>query len=133
EDVHTRWLEEFRRVLTPGGVLIVTTRGRDFIQEIGYLRRNGIPTQPDALLTRHFTALARLYPDINNALAKYDCGFYCFDTCPEYGCIAGLPAYGEACIPKQYVADHWTKSFTLLDYIDDHSQCEQNVIVAQKR
>src|SRR5437763_16995405 len=31
ESVHIRWIEEFSRILKPGGVLVVTTLGRAFV------------------------------------------------------------------------------------------------------
>ncbi len=132
EDVHARWLAELQRVLKPGGLLIATTRGRDFITDIEELRKHGAPPGADGLLREHYRALAQLYPSAEHALAAYDAGQYCFATCPDYGGVAGLPAYGEACIPRRYVEQHWAKQFTMLEYLDDRELCEQNVIVMRK-
>jgi hypothetical protein len=40
---------------------------------------------------------------------------FCCETGPEYGEISYY--LGEACIPKGYVLDHWTKHL-FIDYID---------------
>ena len=32
EEMHARWLEEFHRILKPGGLLVVSTRNRQFIE-----------------------------------------------------------------------------------------------------
>ena len=42
ESVHIDWIKEFSRVLKPGGVLVVTTLGRDFIEQCQSLRENGV-------------------------------------------------------------------------------------------
>jgi SAM-dependent methyltransferase len=39
EEMHKRWLVELRRVLKPGGLFIATTRGREFIEYCGQMRR----------------------------------------------------------------------------------------------
>ena len=40
--------------------------------------------------------------------------------------------YGETCIPKGYVLDHWMKNFTFVDFIIDRALSPQNVIVVAK-
>jgi hypothetical protein len=131
--VHQKWLAEFHRMLKPGGLLTVTTRSREFIQEMDELRKNGTRPAEDALMIEHYQVLANLFHNTGQWLADYDRGDYCFDTCSGYGTIAGMPGYGETCISKGYIQKHWPRCFTLVGYIDDRSQCEQNVIVALNR
>ena len=119
ESMHRRWLEEVHRILRPGGLFIATTRPRDFIEQsvLDRLRR---PLSP------HPDAIAGMFADTQRWLTTYDAGGYCYEPLPR------MVDWGEACIPKAYVQRHWTKYFTVLDYIDDPSRCPQNVIVARR-
>jgi SAM-dependent methyltransferase len=119
EEMHLRWLEEFHRILKPGGIVIVSTRNRHFIEMC-----EGFRAQAD--LEPHLRHLPRLFPDAARSLAAFDAGEYCYDA------LEGNWWSGEACIPRGYVARRWSGLFTLLDYIDDPARCEQNVIVARR-
>ena len=117
EAMHAQWLEEFHRILKPGGLLIVSTRNRSFIEVC-----EGFRAQPE--LAPHLAHLRGLFPDTRGSLKAFDDGQYCYDV------VEGNWWSGEACIPRGYVARHWAR-FTLLDYIDDPARCEQNVIVVR--
>jgi SAM-dependent methyltransferase len=124
EDAHRRWLTEFKRILKPGGLVIATTWGREHIPFLETIRTQGASSWED-----HYNkAIAERFPGTENALAVYDSGgFFHIDLgYPTY------PGYGETCIPKQYVYTKWTDCLTVLDYIDDRSVCEQDVIIAAK-
>ena len=117
EAMHAQWLEEFHRILKPGGLLIVSTRNRNFIEVC-----DGFRAHPE--LAPHLAHLRGLFADTRGSLKAFDDGQYCYDV------VAGNWWSGEACIPRGYVARHWAR-FTLLDYIDDPARCEQNVIVVR--
>jgi SAM-dependent methyltransferase len=119
EAMHARWLVEIRRILRPGGVLVATTRRRDFIEQsvLDRLRRP---------LSRHPDAIAGRFVDTRRWLAAYDAGEYCYEPLP------GLVDWGETCIPEAYVRRHWTRHFTIRAFIDDPRRCTQNVIVARR-
>lgn len=119
EEMQFRWLEEIRRILQPGGLFIATTRPRDFIEQ-SVLDRIRQP------VSRHPEAIAGVFGDTRRWLTAYDEGRYCYEPLP------GVVGWGETCIPKAYVLRHWTKYFTILDYIDDPRRCAQDVIVAQR-
>lgn len=127
EDMHWRWIEEIHRILRPGGVLIATTRGRDFITHCRELK-----TEKNLnAVSKH---LPTLFVDTDQFLSAYDQGRFCFDsTIESYGEMSSWA--GEACVPKGYVAEHWAKLFKVIDYIDAGPRrdvFEQNIIVVQK-
>jgi SAM-dependent methyltransferase len=124
EDAHQKWLREFSRILRAGGILLATTWERDLILRCAQMRAN--PNLP--FFQKH---LPTLFVNTEQVLADYDNARFCFDSSVEsYGDISSF--LGEACIPKGYVLDHWTKYFTFLDFIEDRSMCSQNVIVMKK-
>jgi SAM-dependent methyltransferase len=121
EPVHEEWLIEFKRVLRPGGLLIATTRARDFIPRCEEIRNNARLRS----LSSGFRASARSFPNTAESLAAYDRGEYCFTLLDD-------DYWGECAIPKGYVTNRWTRHLTFVDYIDDRARCSQNVIVMQK-
>lgn len=123
EDAHEKWLQEFGRILRPGGLLIATTWQREFITRC----RDSRGEKTTAFWTTH---LPKIFLDTEWWLAHYDNGGFCWESAPEYGHISYY--LGEACIPKGYVLNHWTKYFKFVDYIDDRKICPQNVIVMKK-
>jgi ubiquinone/menaquinone biosynthesis C-methylase UbiE len=126
EEAHIKWLVEFQRILKPGGLVIATTRPRNFINICDELRkRENIQTWQ-----RGTTAS---FPNTELSLSDYDSGKYCHSATGGGG-IRDSSFYGETCIPKRYVEEHWTKYFTLVDFIynEEHKIFDQNVIVVKK-
>jgi SAM-dependent methyltransferase len=126
EDAARRWVDEFPRILKPGGLLVATTRDRQFIEQCRAFRdesrSSSSPTNP----------LAAIFAETEDWLARYDRGEFCYDSSEEiYGDL--VSSFGEACIPEEYVRRHWSKRFEILDYIDDRSVSAQNVIVARRK
>lgn len=124
EPVHIKWIEEFSKILKPGGILVVTTQARHFIEFCRSLRGK----------THEFAwhnALAGSFPDTEAALLDYDSGKFL------YCATGGGPAlpnsfYGEALIPCSYVKREWTRFLIFMDYFDDRNRFQQAVIVMQK-
>lgn len=124
EDVHLQWLEEFRRLLRPKGLLIATTWPRDYILECARLRNlNAVPFFKGGA--------ASSFVDTEKFLTDYDNGKFCYSPVGGGGILDGS-FYGETCISRTYASRYWSKYFTLRDYIDDRDQCAQNVIVVEK-
>lgn len=123
EEIHYKWLIEFKRLLKPGGLLIATTRPREFILLCAEFRKN-----KDQATWKH--GAARSFLDTEQALTSYDHGEYLYEAVGGRD-ILDPSFYGETCIPKAYVINHWTQHYQFIDYIDDRSKCDQNVIVVR--
>jgi SAM-dependent methyltransferase len=126
EQMHLELLEEFRRLLVSGGLLVATTWGRDFILRCDSLRHDPRPNAEPAWLHR---AAASVFRDTGTSLAAYDRGAFCYNS---YDSEGWRSFWGEACIPKAYVEQRWQQFFEICEYIEDRSACPQNVIIARK-
>lgn len=126
EENHWAWMNEFHRILVPGGLAIVTTRPRSFITYVQSLREmKNLPP--------HAYGAAMAFKDTDAVLKQYDAGEYCFSVEGAGG--EGLKGfYGEACIPKIYIENKWRTLFSEVDYIDQskHNAFDQNVLIAKK-
>jgi SAM-dependent methyltransferase len=96
EGMHLAWVEEITRILRPGGVLVATTLGRDFIEGSAALRQSGKAAVPWE------KAKAESFRDPHSALAAYDAGSYVYAPKPR-------DEYGMALIPEGYVRRRWTR------------------------
>ncbi|MEG3973332.1 class I SAM-dependent methyltransferase [Microcoleus sp. herbarium8] len=124
EPVHIKWVEEFSRILKPGGILVVTVWGRNFIEFCRSLR--GQSHEFDC-----YKALANSFLDTDAAFADYDNGKFLYS--PTSGSPTRPPSfYGEAVISPGYVNREWTKYLTFCDFVDDPAKFNQAVIVMQK-
>jgi SAM-dependent methyltransferase len=124
EEMHRSWLVELSRMLKPGGLLVVTTRGREFIEYCAELRkREDLDSMHEGPRSSAFAFL-----NTQECLSVYDSGAYCFGQLVH----EKWSYWGEAAISKDYVLSHWVQFLTFCDYIDDRKRCTQNVIVMKK-
>jgi SAM-dependent methyltransferase len=118
EECHAGWIPEFAQILKPGGMLVVTTWPRSFIEDCARLRAEpGANTYADP----------NAFQDLEGALAAYDDGRYCFD--PVYG----LPFFGQTCISERYASERWEAHLDVLGFTSDRGGDRQEFIVARKR
>jgi SAM-dependent methyltransferase len=124
EETHLAWIEEFCRVLRPGGLLVATTRGRAYLDVCANLR-NQVSIAP------HQTGAAKAFVDYDGWVARYERGEYCHDP---VGGGKGLSSqfFGETLIPRRYAEQVWKQWLPVVDYISDPARCPQDVIVARK-
>ncbi len=124
EAVHIQWIEEFSKILKPGGILIATTHARNFIEFCRSLRGQ----------TNDFDwhkALANSFIDTEQALADYDAGKFLYSPTGG-GSVRDASFYGEAIVSPAYVQREWTKYLTFHDFVDDPQRCNQSIIFMQK-
>ena len=124
EHASLAWVREFSRLLSPGGIMAVTTQRRDFIEYCRSLRGQ------EHEFGWH-RVLANAFVDTDAAYAAYDAGQYL------YAPTGGGPSrpsdfYGEALVPKAYVQQHWTKFLKFVDFVDDRTAMPQALIIMQK-
>ena len=124
EPIHLEWLEEFFRILKPGGMLIVTTRPRRWIDVCKTLR-----DQP--IRNPHQDGLANSFQDHESAFLDYDNGKVLYSPVGG-GEVCDASFYGETLIPQTYVEQVWSKHFIFRDFVDDPSIIPQAIIVVQK-
>ncbi|MBP8250980.1 MAG: class I SAM-dependent methyltransferase, partial [Herpetosiphon sp.] len=122
EEAHLQWLAEFKRILKPNGLLIATTRPRQFIVDCARVRQEA--------RTLGNAGAASAFEDTEASLQQYDAGEFCYSPVGG-GDVLDSSFYGETCIPEAYVRREWTRFFTFRTMIDDRTVCHQNVIVMQ--
>lgn len=128
EYLATRWIEEFHRLLMPGGLVMMTTQSRRFIQfcaEMRVRRASGI-----RLDHPWYEACADSFTDETAANSRYEAGAFLHastDRAPNEGAH-----YGEAIIPRLFVQKHWGHLFRVIDFVDNAVRLPQALIVLQK-
>jgi SAM-dependent methyltransferase len=126
EAVANAWVEELARLLKPGGLLMVTTEPRSFIELCERIRRRG------GAQNKWEDSLRQLFVDQRATLAAYDRGE--FVHVPTGGGHDRPPSfYGESVIPRGYVERHWTRFFDPIEFRDNPRALLQSLIVMRKR
>jgi SAM-dependent methyltransferase len=121
---HSAWVEEFGRLLRPGGFVIATTRARHFLEGCAWVRTEGVLSPANAGAWFGFK-------DTAGWLDRYDAGEFCYDPTPDvYPDSAEL--YGEAVVPEPWVRANWPASLVIDEFIMEPIRCEQSVIVAHR-
>jgi len=110
EEASLAWIKEFSRVMKPGGVLALTTRGRWFLDHCESMKGRGVEGFPKAL--------SDMFEDFDEARNKYDRGGFVHSN--RAGITGNGPLnstfYGETFIPEQYAKRVYSDYFEVLDY-----------------
>ena len=125
EEAHLRWLEEFKRVLAPGGVVLLTTLGRSFIE-----RSSTWAGDQRADFTADWQRIAgESIPDTEAAISAYDRGEYCYGAIDD----EQNPHFGFACIPETYARRRWGAQFEVRRWWPNPAPRLQTMVVLRKR
>jgi SAM-dependent methyltransferase len=124
EEVAAQWIEEFARVLKPGGILVATTGGAGFLDYCQSLRND--PSQRTSLW--HETILNAFEP-LDDSRRRFNIGEFLYAPTGGGG-VRESRFYGEALIPKAYISSKWGKIMEFKDYRYDGSG--EAVFVLQK-
>jgi|SRR5208337_427662 len=112
EAAHMAWLREFYRIMRPGGLIVLTTRPREFISywpKLPYIHR----------------------VDDKKALSEYDAGKLVHIPVSG-GDNLSDSFYGETAIPEAYIRSEWSKWFKVERILDNVIHVDQKIIVARK-
>ncbi|WP_019505371.1 class I SAM-dependent methyltransferase [Pleurocapsa sp. PCC 7319] len=104
------WIEEFYRLLQPGGVIAMTTRAKVFLSYCESLK-----TQNPSGYAK---ALSCLFPDFAQAKTAYDQGKFLHSNSHDLtggGELTG-DFYGETFIPHKYAAEAYSDLFELHEF-----------------
>ena len=124
----SRWVEEFARLLKPGGLVMMTTQSRRFIQfcaEMRVRRASGIRLEHP-----WYEVCADSFPDESQANSRYEAGLFLHSSTNKPPDEAAH--YGEAIIPRNFVTKNWASMFRLIDFVDNAVRLPQALIVLQK-
>jgi len=127
EALHLAWLEELRRIAKPGAVVVLTTMGRNCLEEFADGRRpNDIPSaeQAAADLEECERAGFRYYPygELKWGEPGNDEFFGSWD----------LEQYGSTFILPSYVRQRWTDLFDLVAIHEAPDQWQDYVILKRR-
>ncbi len=128
EFLTTRWIEEFARLLRPGGLLMITTQSRRFIAfcaEQRLRRASGIRLEHG-----WYEACADSFIDESHENARYEAGQFLHAAPVARPNL--LSHYGEAIIPRGYIVKHWSAMFRLVEFLDNPARLPQVLVVLQK-
>jgi len=110
EEACLAWIKEFNRIMKPGGVLALTTRGRWFLDHCESMKGTDVEGFP--------RALSHMFEDFDEAREKYDNGEFVHSN--AYGITGNGPLdssfYGETFIPEKYAKRVYSDYFEVLDY-----------------
>lgn len=121
EAIAGEWINEFARILKPGGLAFLTLLGKRHLD--GFLR--------------HYHEAANGDPQMR-ALTMADClkihgdGQYLYAPSGGGG-VRTKDVYGWANVERRYVEANWSREFEVSDLVEDPGVCRQNVLVLRRR
>ena len=112
------WLDYLLGLLHPGGHLVITTRGREFVDTLARDEREG-----------RLSDVARLLPPSAELLDRYEKGLLQFYPTGGGGELSS-GFYGEAIVPRGYFEDRYGQA--LRAFVEHVPHISQAIVVLQK-
>jgi Methyltransferase domain len=126
EEACSRWMQEFHRILAPGGMIALTTRGRPFFDFCESLKNKGH--------TGYLNALSLMFDDIDVARTRYDKGEFVHSNREGVNGGGAMTSefYGETFIPEQYARVAYAQQFTLEKFLFDPARQTHPIMFFKK-
>jgi len=123
------WIEEFCRILKPGGFVAFTTRDPSFFGYLEWARDQGDN------ISGYTRALGQLFADTKDARARYLRGEFIHATSQGVsgGGVRNETFYGESFIPAAYVKREFGKNFDMVTDHFDPKRYDQRFFLLRKR
>lgn len=105
------WVEEFARIMRPGGILALTTRSRDFFAYCEALR--------DCGSSPYEIGLSAMFDDFDEARRRYDAGELVHSNASGVtgGEVRTADFYGETFIPERYARQAYSRWFDFQKFL----------------
>jgi SAM-dependent methyltransferase len=140
EHVAGAWMREFSRLLTPGGIVAVTTRPRSFLDHCESIARprhtprrwfSRLLSRQSPAMAYYEGALGAMFPDFGEARRRYDAGEFLYAPLGGGG-VRAPSFYGEALIPEGYARRAWEPHLAFREFRFDTNRHEMALIVLQR-
>ena len=135
EEACMQWIKEFSRILAPGGMVAITTRGRPFFDYCESQRINSNSLVGAKRTTPYMSALGRLFDDFDIARVRYDNGEFVHSNARGVtggGAMDGS-FYGETFIPEEYARTAYSSFLDFERFIFDPRYQSHPIIFLRKR
>jgi len=103
-------IQEYHRILKPGGIFIITSRGEMFMRHCENLRKNN-PKD----LNSYSLQLTKCFSELNDNIKRYNNGEFLFYGSGGGGILPDL-IYGEAAMPPNFIAESFPEKFIQIYY-----------------
>lgn len=127
---HLVWLEELHRVLRPGGLFVLTTLSRRYLDMCWNAAND---PQASKWAADQAALVTRTFPDWRTRLKNHDPRELFF--LPAGGGLEGLEPehYGWTVVLPEYANEHWTKWFDIVEFADDPKVLAQAHFVLRRK
>jgi len=127
ENACSSWMREFSRLLAPGGIVALTTRGRTFFDYCESLKGKG--------QTGYSGALSKMFDDFSDARKRYDQGEFVHSNQEGVNGGGAMTAdfYGETFIPEQYAKSAYSEQFVLEKFLFDPARQSHPIMFFRKK
>ncbi len=127
EEACANWMREFYRILKPGGIVALTTRGRPFFDYCESLKGGGH--------TGYSNALSKMFDNFDDARSLYDSGkfVHCNASGVNGGGAMTSDFYGETFIPEPYAKTAYSAFFVLGKFLFDPARQTHPIMFFRKK